>query len=73
MNDADHFRRYPTFLNHSFSGRFDYDPLESFEPALSIHENCSHGEAVGLSATGFAIETRRSSALRGEEDFDNAT
>ena len=56
MKDADHFRHYATFLNPSFSERFDYDPLESFEPALSIHENCWHGEAVGLSDTGFVLD-----------------
>ena len=56
MKDADHYRHYATFLNPSFSERFDYDPLESFEPALSIHENCWHSEAVGLSDTGFVLD-----------------
>src|SRR5690606_13000355 len=32
MNDADHYRHYARFLNPSFSDRFDYDPVETFDP-----------------------------------------
>jgi hypothetical protein len=56
MKDADHYRHYASFLNPSLAERFDYDPLDSFDPELSIHENCWHGEAVGLSDTGFALD-----------------
>ncbi len=56
MKDADHYRHYARFLNPSFAERFDYDPLEGFDPQLSIHENCWHGEAVGISDSGFILD-----------------
>jgi hypothetical protein len=56
MKDADHYRHYARFLNPSFAERFDYDPLEAFEPNLSIHENCWHGEAVGVTDAGFILD-----------------
>ena len=48
MNDADHYRHCTTFLNPSLAERFNYDPLDTFDPQLSIHENCWHSEAQGL-------------------------
>ncbi|MEY2537014.1 MAG: type secretion system protein TrbE [Verrucomicrobiota bacterium] len=48
MNDADHFRNCTTFLNPSLGARFDYDTLTTFDPQLSIQENCWHSEAQGL-------------------------
>lgn len=56
MTDADHFRHYKTFLNPSLAERFDYDPIESFDPQLSIHENCWHSEGNGQSDFGFFMD-----------------
>ena len=47
MKDADHFRHYKTFLNPSLAERFDYDPIDGFDPQLSIQENCWHSEGSG--------------------------
>jgi len=48
MKDADHFHNCTTFLNPSLGARFDYDALATFDPQLSIQENCWHSEAQGL-------------------------
>lgn len=57
MKDADHFRQTSRFLNPSHAERFDYDPVESFEPELSIHENCWHSEANGIAdGSGFWMD-----------------
>ncbi|MEO8350123.1 MAG: TraC family protein [Chthoniobacteraceae bacterium] len=56
MSDADHFRHYTTFLNPSVAERFDYEPAESFEPTLSIQENCWHSEGSGQSDFGFWMD-----------------
>ena len=56
MNDLDHFRHYKRFLNPSLNDRFDYDPAESFEPELSIQENCWHSEGSGQSDFGFFLD-----------------
>ena len=65
MKDADHYRHCTTFLNPSLGSRFDYDTLETFDPALSIQENCWHSEAQGLTeapAFGWTASTIRSSS-----------
>ena len=57
MNDADHFRNCTTFLNPSLGARFDYDTLATFDPQLSIQENCWHSEAQGLQdGSGFWMD-----------------
>lgn len=56
MDDADHLRHYARFLNPSFNDRFDFDPFESFEPELSIQENCWHSEGNGQSDFGFFLD-----------------
>jgi len=56
MGDADHLRHYARFLNPSFNDRFDFDPFESFEPELSIQENCWHSEGNGQSDFGFFLD-----------------
>jgi hypothetical protein len=57
MNDADHFRNCTTFLNPSLGARFDYDTLATFDPQLSIQENCWHSEAQGLhDSSGFWMD-----------------
>ncbi len=56
MTDLDHFRHYKRFLNPSLNDRFDYDPAESFEPELSIQENCWHSEGNGQSDFGFFLD-----------------
>ncbi len=57
MKDADHFRHCSTFLNPSLAERFDYDPIETFDPQLSIQENCWHSEAQGFAdASGFWMD-----------------
>ena len=48
MNDGDHYRHCATFLNPSLAARFDYEALTTFDPQLSIQENCWHSEAQGL-------------------------
>ncbi len=48
MNDAEHYRNAARFLNPSLAERFDFDPIETFVPELSIQENCWHSEASGL-------------------------
>jgi hypothetical protein len=49
MGDLDHYRQATRFLNPSLAERFDFDPLETFVPELSIQDNCWHSEAQGLS------------------------
>ena len=57
MNDADHYRHCTTFLNPSLGSRFEYDTLETFDPQLSIQENCWHSEAQGIADTsGFWMD-----------------
>ncbi len=57
MNDADHYRHCTTFLNPSLSSRFEYDTLETFDPQLSIQQNCWHSEAQGIADTsGFWMD-----------------
>ena len=58
MKDADHYRHCTTFLNPSFGSRFDYDTLETFDPQLSIQENCWHSEAQGLSDVSGILDGR---------------
>ena len=52
MRDEDHYRHTSRFLNPSLAERFDYDSVSTFEPELSIHENCWHSEANGLPESG---------------------
>ncbi|MDQ3623281.1 MAG: hypothetical protein M3463_12450 [Verrucomicrobiota bacterium] len=56
MRDADHYKDYTAFLNPSRAEQADSDPLQSFDPMLSIHENCWHGEGVGLNGGGFVLD-----------------
>jgi hypothetical protein len=57
MNDADHYRHCTTFLNPSLGSRFEYDTLETFDPQLSIQQNCWHSEAQGIADTsGFWMD-----------------
>ena len=63
MTDADHFRHYKPFLNPSLDDRFDYDPLETFDPELSIQENCWHSEGNGQADFGFWMDGHYHSLL----------
>lgn len=57
MKDGDHYRHCTTFLNPSLGSRFEYDTLETFDPQLSIQENCWHSEAQGLgNGSGFWMD-----------------
>ena len=57
MKDADHYRHCTTFLNPSLGSRFDYDTVETFDPQLSIQDNCWHSEAHGLrEGSGFYMD-----------------
>lgn len=56
MSDADHYRHFASFLNPSLAERFDYDPLETFDPALSIQENCWHSEGSAQADFGFWMD-----------------
>lgn len=56
MTDDDNYRHYARFLNPSYADRFDYDPITTFEPQLSIQENCWHSEGQGLSDFGFWMD-----------------
>jgi len=57
MDDAGHYRHTARFLNPSLADRFDFDPLETFVPELSIHENCWHSEANGVAeGSGFWMD-----------------
>src|SRR3984957_5447774 len=63
MKDADHYRHYKTFLNPSLSDRFDYDPIDGFNPELSIQENCWHSEGNGQVDFGFFMDGRYHSII----------
>jgi len=63
MKDADHFRHYKTFLNPSLAERFDYDPIDGFDPRLSIQENCWHSEGNGQADFGFFMDGRYHSII----------
>jgi len=63
MKDADHFRHYKTFLNPSLAERFDYDPIDGFDPQLSIQENCWHSEGAGQADFGFFMDGRYHSII----------
>jgi len=56
MTDANHYRHFASFLNPSLAGRFNYDPLETFDPSLSIQENCWHCEGGGQADFGFWMD-----------------
>ncbi|HEX3627099.1 MAG TPA: hypothetical protein VH280_16945 [Verrucomicrobiae bacterium] len=56
MTDKDHYLHYSTFLNPSLAERFDYDPLDTFAPELTIQENCWHSEGNGQSDFGFFLD-----------------
>ena len=56
MTAAEHYKHYATFLNPSLGERFDYDPLETFDPARSIQDNCWHSEANGQADFGFWMD-----------------
>jgi hypothetical protein len=57
MDDADHYRHTSRFLNPSLAERFDFDPVETYVPELSIQENCWHSEASGLGeGSGFSMD-----------------
>ena len=56
MTDEDHCRHYARFLNPSYADRFDFDPLTTFEPQLSIQENCWHSEGHALPDGGFWMD-----------------
>ena len=56
MSDLDHFKHYTSFLNPSFSDRFDFDCADDFVPELSIQENCWHSEGNGQSDFGFYMD-----------------
>ncbi len=56
MCDADHFRHYTSFLNPSLAERFNYDVLDTFDPSLSIQENCWHSEGSGQEDFGFWMD-----------------
>jgi type IV secretion system protein TrbE len=45
MRDEDHFLFYYRFLNTNL-GTTDADPLEVFDPAYSIQQNCLHSEGI---------------------------
>ena len=52
MNDADHYRHCATFLNPSLGSSASITiTLETFDPQLSIQENCWHSEAQGIADT----------------------
>ena len=63
MKDADHFRHCKTFLNPSLAERFDYDPIDGFDPKLSIQENCWHSEGAGQADFGFFMDGRYHSII----------
>lgn len=63
MKDEDHYRHYARFLNPSFADRFDYDPLETYDPRRSIQENCWHSEGNGLADSGFWMDGHYHSIL----------
>ncbi|MFT3992219.1 MAG: TraC family protein [Luteolibacter sp.] len=63
MTDEDHYRHYARFLNPSFADRFDYDPLETFDPERSIQENCWHSEGNGQPDFGFWMDGHYHSLL----------
>ncbi|HEX3719548.1 MAG TPA: hypothetical protein VH595_16460 [Verrucomicrobiae bacterium] len=63
MMDADHFRHYKRFLNPSLNDRFEYDPVDGFEPELSIQENCWHSEGNGQSDFGFFLDSHYHSVI----------
>ncbi|HRZ55290.1 MAG TPA: TraC family protein [Candidatus Paceibacterota bacterium] len=55
MRDADHYQLYARLLNPSLDDRPDYNPLATFAPSLSLHDNCWLAEAVGT-RTGFELD-----------------
>jgi hypothetical protein len=64
MGNLDHYRHASRFLNPSFADRFDFDPMDTFVSELSIHDNCWHSEAQGLSEDpGFWMDGHYHSVL----------
>jgi hypothetical protein len=43
--------------------RFDYDPIEGFDPQLSVQENCWHSEGAGQADFGFFMDGRYHSII----------
>ncbi|MFZ2654528.1 MAG: hypothetical protein WAX69_06390 [Victivallales bacterium] len=47
MTDQMHYLHYAEFLNPDYRIRSDYDPMKTFNPELSIQENCWHSGIHG--------------------------
>ncbi len=56
MQDADHYLHLASFLNPSYAEALELDPMDSFDPNLSIQENCWHSEAAAQSDVGFWMD-----------------
>lgn len=56
MDDLDHFDFLHRFLNPSLDQRPDLDSKALFDPELSIHENCWHGDGIGQPDGGFVLD-----------------
>jgi hypothetical protein len=56
MQDADHYLHLASFLNPSYAEALKLDPMDSFDPNLSIQENCWHSEAAAQSEVGFWMD-----------------
>lgn len=56
MDNLEHFLYFKKFLNPSLEARSSYSAKDNFDPALSIQENCAHGEWVGLKDGGLYFD-----------------
>lgn len=56
MEDADHGACLRRFLNPSLARRSADDPAASFDPTLTLQENCWHCEGVGQRDGGFVLD-----------------
>ena len=63
MDDRQHFACLQRFLNPSLALRSDDDPAARLDPALTIQENCWHGEGVGQSDGGFYLDGQHHAIL----------
>ena len=63
MDDGQHFACLQRFLNPSLALRSDDHALARFDPALTIQENCWHGEGVGQADGGFCLDGQHHAIL----------
>jgi hypothetical protein len=63
LDDTEHFALIRRFLNPSLARRNEEEAAATFDPALTIQENCWHAEGVGQRDGGFVLDGQHHAIL----------